>query len=237
MIQDSKCLIAVPTRGTINWNTVRRLMELQEKHPTALFHLEAGNLGVSHVRNAIVQKFLETDCESLLQIDDDVIPDINVLEMAKSVTEKEPVIAAPYHIVRAEVPTPFPCVFRLRDPQDIDGESIASFTPIVNPWRQGQTECDGVGTGSMAVHRSLLERKEMAAPFAMEFRKDGTMRTSDDLAFCARVRRLGFPIFADYRYFADHMVELSMQLVEHGYAKAYTLAKRKEQSKPLVSLA
>ena len=230
-MNDNQVLLAIPTRGTINFNTVRRILELQEKHPEMLIHLEAGNLGVSHVRNAIVQQFLKSECESLLQIDDDVIPPLNILEMAKSVTPERPVIAGPYHIVRPEMPVPFPCVFTLREPTN----GIRPFKPIENPWREGLVECDGVGTGCMAIHRSLLEREDMQAPFLMFYTEQGTMLTSDDLAFCSRVRSLGVPISADYRYPCDHMVTVSMQITERGYSKAYTLARKKE--KPLVTLA
>lgn len=234
MIPDGKVMWATPTRSHLHWCTVRRMMEIQETRPDVLFHIEVGNLGVSHVRNAIVKTFLQSECEALLQIDDDVVPPLDIIDMAASVTPEQPVIAAPYHIVRPEVAIPFPCVFELGL---ADTNGLRHFKAIKDPWREGRIECDGIGTGAMAIHRSLLEREEIDKPFLMAYDEQGLMRTSDDLAFCGRVRELDVPILADYRYFSDHMVEISMELLAHGYVKAYTKARAAEGEKKLVTLA
>ena len=106
MADYSKLFVGIPTRGTVNYNTVQRLLQMQEKYPEAIYHLEAGGLSVSHVRNRIVHRFLtETDCTHLLQIDDDVLPRLNAPEMMHMPHD---IIGATYLIVRAETNLPFP---------------------------------------------------------------------------------------------------------------------------------
>ena len=59
-------------------------------------------------------------------------------------------------------------------------------------------ECDAVGTGSLIVHRSVLE--SMEPPWFRYF--DGNM--SEDLQFCLRAQKMGLPIYADLSTQSGH---------------------------------
>jgi uncharacterized protein (DUF779 family) len=218
-------MLAIPTRGTIGWNTVRRLLELQEKHPDVLYHIEAGRLDVSSVRNKIVQVFLQTDRQVLIQVDDDVVPRIHVMKMAESSYD---IVGATYYVIRHELNLPFPCVFRKLP--------SGAYGPIEKPFgRQGEVECDAVATGCMAVKRKVFEHTEMKAPFAMTHDEHGVFKMSDDIAFCHRAKALGFTIAADYSHHADHVVDgVSMNRMHAQFSGAYQVAMQRSAEAPRI---
>ena len=210
-------MLAVPTRGQINWNVTQRLLELQAAHPNVMYHIESGGLSVSDVRNRIVKRFLQTACDVLIQVDDDVLPRLGVFEMADSAYD---ITGATYFIVRAETNLPFPGAFRYEGPH---------YAPIEKPFgRAGLVPCDAVASGCMAVKRKVFEHPDMRAPFAMAFDEDGVMQYSDDILFCHRARALGFTIAADYGHHADHIVNgISLNRIHHQYETAYARAASK----------
>ena len=224
-MNDAEIMLAIPTRGAMGFNTVRRLLELQEKHPQVLYHIEAGRLDVSSVRNAIVQTFLHTNCTVLIQVDDDVVPRMTVMEMAEAPYD---IAGATYYILRSEMNLPFPSAFRQLP--------SGAYAPIERPFgRQGYVPCDAVATGCVASKRAVFEHPEMKAPFAMAHDEHGVMRMSDDMAFCTRARKLGFTIAADYSRHADHVVDgVSLNRIHAQFADAYKVAAEKVTQASLI---
>lgn len=222
---DAEIMLAVPTRGAINFNTVRRLMELQDAHPQMIFHIEAGGLDVSSVRNKIVKVFLATPAQVLIQVDDDVVPRLTVHEMADSPYD---ITGATYYLIRHELNLPFPCAFRKLP--------SGAYAPIEQPFgRQGLVECDAVATGCMAVKRRVFEDPAMKAPFAMTYDEDGVYRMSDDIAFCDRARAAGYTIAADYTHHADHVVSgVSLNRMHMQFGDACRVASQKAAPRILI---
>ena len=223
-VDHSKIMVAIPTRGYVLCSLVTRLMQLQEKYPDIIYHVEQGGLSVSHVRNSIVQKFLKTDCTVLIQVDDDVVPRMSIPEMADHPYD---IVGATYHIFRHEMNLPFPGVFKWTG---------TTYRPIDEVFgRTGLVKCDAVVTGCMAVKRQVFEHPELTAPFAMKYTDEGLMNFSDDIHFCHRARQLGFSIYADYDRHADHCpTGVSMNLLSYQYQEAYILAMQKEREKPRI---
>ena len=218
-------MLAIPTRGEINSNTVRRILELQEKFPGVIYHIEAASASSSSTRNQIVRRFRQdTQCEVLIQIDDDVGPRMTVLDLADSPYD---IVAGPYFLVREEMNIPFPSAFRWTG---------TGYVPIDNVFSQtGIVPCDAVSTGCMAVKRRVFEHPDLTTPFDMKYDEWGVVKWSDDIHFCHRAKQAGFTIAADFTQSADHMPRsLSLNRLQQGYMHAFSMAQKK--GTPLVTL-
>lgn len=225
----SKVLVAIPTRGKIDWNTVLRLNEIRDANPgLPPIHIAPGRLSVSDVRNRIVAQFLESPHDILVMVDDDVVPHRNMLQITE--TEYD-IVGATYLIFRPNINLPFPAVLRWDEQKQHYWpiEDVFSKTTLV--------PCDAVATGCMAIKRAVLENPELKAPFAMTYNEKGCMVMSDDVAFCDRARKLGYRIGADFSVPCDHMVDgVSLNHLHCQYSEAYRVAREKEQSKRVITL-
>lgn len=212
----SHVFLAVPTRGYVYAETAARLQAIRDTHSECPpVHYEPGHLSVSYVRNMIVKKFLASEAEWLLMIDDDVVPSMNVLELCKPPGD---VVAAPCLIFREEYDIPAPAVFQ----QIPDG-----YTLVPNVYdRHGRVRCDATGTGCITINRRVLEHPGMRNPFSMQ---DDEQENSDDFAFFNRLNRVGeFEIYADYDLFADHCPGgISLNRIHVGYGQAFAHMKEK----------
>ena len=222
----SKIWCAVPTRGDVNFNTLRRLSEIREANPSLPpVHFEAGRLSVASVRNEIVRKFLKTDCDVLLMVDDDLTPHRDVLAMSQyvrlsAIETPEPrydVVGAPYMLLRQPIAMiATPCVFN-RGPR-------GGFKFIPEVFSQtGLVPCDALGTGCMMIARRVLEDKR-CVPFSLGVDADGVMVMTEDLLFCVRAKEAGYTIAADFARVADHWNCISLNTVHKGYMDAFVKA-------------
>ena len=220
----SKIFCAVPTRGEINFNTLRRLQDLRDANPSLPSILyEAGRLSVASVRNEIVRKFLKTECEILWMVDDDITPHRDVLAMAQYVKttdltgdDRYDIVGAPYMLLRQPIALiATPCVFTFGD---------TGYRPIAKTFSQtGLVECDAMGTGCMMIARRVLQDSR-TVPFTLGVDEEGVMIMTEDMLFCLRAKRAGYRIAADYARFADHWNALSLNSIHKGYADAYARA-------------
>lgn len=197
----SHIMLAVPTRGAIRWETVSRLEEIRDATPAlGPIVYQPGNLSVAMTRNRIVQRFLESDCSTLVMVDDDVSPPPTALESLDQFIPEYGMVAIPH-------PHPWP-----NDPSRIvlSAYSLASeggYTAATLV--DGINDVDAVATGCVAVSRPALEATG-PAPFRVSHDPSDPI-TSDDFLFCADLRILGFKIgaFAD-GWFCDHLTTVSL---------------------------
>lgn len=76
------------------------------------------------------------------------------------------------------------------------------------PFRHEELEeCDAVGTGCFVVARRVIEALRDAQPFQRLWHPDGTERLGSDLAFCERVKRAGFKVWAHWGYLCNHYTQ------------------------------
>lgn len=222
----SKIWVAIPTRGSVGFNTLRRLDLIREANPSLPpVHYEAGRLSVASVRNEIVRKFLKTDCDILLMVDDDVVPHRDVLAMSQFVRLAEiagdnlryDIVGAPYMLLRQPIAMiATPCVFN----QGAGG----GYRFIPETFSQdGLVECDAMGSGCMMIARRVLEDRR-CLPFSLGVDEDGVMVMTEDIIFCLRAKEAGYTIAADYSRFADHWNEISLNAIHKGYRDAFAKA-------------
>lgn len=154
-------------------------------------------------RNYVVERFMAGTSDVLLFVDSDVIfrPEQARAIVAK-VSEAEPIIGGMYvnhftdHGIR-----PVALTWEKVDDQP-------QMVPVELPDTDDLVSVDCVGTGFMAIHRSLLERFKTIfhapCPWFAEEAMNGS-QMGEDVTFCQRAVHLGYPVFLDPSIRLDHL--------------------------------
>lgn len=155
---------------------------------------------VEYMRNTICRRFLESDCERLWMIDDDIVPPPGAMRLLD---------------VEADIVAGAVMGYTSSHDESELAMRILSYTREGGHWQtimpgRGVREIDGAGTGSLLINRRVLEdpamhlipdlapeqRDEKWAPaiFQMPRTPWGDKITTADLNFCGRAKDLGYSI-------------------------------------------
>jgi GT2 family glycosyltransferase len=151
-------------------------------------------------RNIIKKHFLEKNYDYFLSLEQDVIPDKDIIE--KLLVHNKKVISGVYHtiyrfhgipklrpLIWADVPNQ-PDKMRFMNPECLKAKD--SQEPVLKKIKM-------CGLGCLLIHRSILEK--------IDFRVPKDYSTYDDFAFCNDVRDLKEDIWADLSIQCDHIIE------------------------------
>jgi GT2 family glycosyltransferase len=150
-------------------------------------------------RNRIVKEFLEDpDNEWLFFIDDDMLPKNNVLGM---IDFNKPIQQAVTTVMQKRLPQPLirkfapgtdELMWRMIEPEDIN-QRDDELIPV-----------DGIGTGCVLIHRSVLEKIK---PPWFEFKRDeyGIAIMSEDYVFSKKATEAGFEMFCNTAFNVGHL--------------------------------
>lgn len=199
-------LVAVPCRGTVNLHTVRAL-QWQRDHTPGLGPIgyAHGRLSAAATRNLIVTEFLLTDKQVLVMVDDDVVPQFPLTELAARTEGDYAVVAAGCPLFNPSVrPSPLFPAAMLYD------HDAGRYKPVNYGEHQGLVECDAVGTGCVAVRRDVFALMPQPVFADRLSPLDGQQETTEDVVFCERVTALGFRVAVDLSLSADHLREVSL---------------------------
>jgi hypothetical protein len=168
---------------------VHTMMRLVGKRIDLAYHAEVGDCMIEHARNTIVRRFLDSPADVLLFIDADqgASPDdlIRTTELARNVRG---VVA-------------LPCPVRNR-PNVWCVESSVDVGHIPDSGAEGISMM-AVGTGIMAIHRSVFEslsvsryRDDDGSDVGLYFCCEvvGGVFQGEDWTFCKKVREFGHPV-------------------------------------------
>lgn len=156
-------------------------------------------------RNMVVERFLKSDSEVLLFVDSDMEPTADQIhEIVAKVSAEQPIIGGlyvnlfPNHGVR-------PVALNW---QALTDDQPIQMVPIPMPTGgEGLLEVDCVGTGFMAIHRSLLDQMtevfDAPSPWFAEVALGGS-QMGEDVTFCQRARSLGHPVYVDTTIHVPH---------------------------------
>jgi len=194
-------LIAVPTRGLVDYQTVERLNLIRDNEPgLPPIVFEQGVMGAGEVRQRIIARFLGSkSARVLIMVDDDVMPPVNLLGIVEHLEYPNgyDVVVAPTLMYR-------------------QGAIAWNVDDGTGRWRQdtpaGVVDAASVGAGCIALRRDALERFEEAgvAAFGEDFDEQGHLVESDDVGFCRRASALGLRIGADFSRLCDHRVTVGL---------------------------
>lgn len=151
-------------------------------------------------RNAIVKRFLATDCDFLLMQDDDVVPLHNPAELVCADLD----IIGFSTKVRQENG-------RLNWVAYMEQEGMDGYFAVdlaSSPTNTDLLTVDVVGTGCILIKRKVLET--IKAPFLVENDEDGIIKYGTDFAFCRRAKAAGFNIYTTRHRFCEHYKEMGM---------------------------
>ena len=145
-------------------------------------------------RNQIVEAFLKTNNEWLLQIDPDIAVDgdliFRLLGMAR---DKFAHVVSGWYMNDVQMDQAkrlIPLVFKHQG-----GGLYQPFLPQGN----GPVEADAVGTGCLMVHRDVYEKVRKSGPspwFDFATASNGTL-TGEDIFFCQTLKEWGYQIWVD----------------------------------------
>ena len=149
---------------------------------------------ISSNRNKIAKRFLETDCDFLLMIDDDVVPLSNPCELVHADLD---VVAMPALVRSAGQLLNWTSYTAHSDGvgySAVDLDSVDDMLDIL--------EVAIVGTGCILIKRKVIEN--VKAPFHSEFDDDGIQTYGTDFAFCRRATKAGYKIYTTVHRRCEH---------------------------------
>jgi hypothetical protein len=142
-------------------------------------------------RNNAIYHWLENETTSkLVQIDEDMIPPVDIWRLADSIDGEHHMVAAPYLFVGDKGFT-------------ISGEALDRKAVLPGA---GLVEVGWFGTGAWATSRSAMEKMSAAEGAIVKFDVDelGRKRRGSDVYFCVRARALGFRTWINRDFVAGH---------------------------------
>lgn len=189
--------VSVPTRGQIQWATVMRLQEIRDAHPgMPPIVYQPGNLSVAQTRNRIVNTFMAGEWETLVMVDDDIVPSPHFLDEILPLADGWGMVALPH-------PMPHPAD-RSQIILTVYDDELSPIVP-----KSGLHECGYVATGCVAISRDALDELG-PAPFRINADPDAAV-TSDDFLFCDDLHDSGFKVGYWWDgWYADHHTVTSL---------------------------
>jgi hypothetical protein len=185
-------MIGIPSYSwTVKIPTMRSLLTdlgaLTARGDGYLLHDEAGNTEISMAREAIVRRFLDSDCTDLVFVDDDVCWEAGAL---LSLLDRPVDLVAGIYPKRTE-PLSWPVGW-------LEGSDLQAV--------DGLLEVASVPTGFLRLTRACLERMQAAFGAAMfDNIRHETGRYSEDISFCQRWRSIGGKVWIDPEIHMAHV--------------------------------
>lgn len=171
---------------------------------------------ITHNRNTIVKRFLETDYDYLLMIDSDNIPPQNILELADY--DKDVIGGLCYAFMKNMI---IPLCLK----QNKEG----SYDMMDVHKNEGLVEVDGIGSGVMMIKREVLEN--IPFPFENTYDPEGIKVRGLDIHFCEKAKKKGYEVWCHLDYKCSHWSIIDLKQVYIGYDVLRTELKKCEDKK------
>ena len=197
----ARVLIAIPTFESIYPDTFKALWDMDKDEHEVSFEFVRG-YDCATARNNIVGKFLESDAEWLMMVDNDVAvpPDalVNLLSHDKDVVSGYYV-----HRFKKDEPSNKTNICKrgeLNYSQQFTGDELADMR------ERGEylIRIHGGGMGCILIRKSVFQRIPYPYYKWRDYGNGGML--SEDLHFCELCKHSGIKIFADTRVQCGHMV-------------------------------
>ncbi|HUV83614.1 MAG TPA: hypothetical protein VMW53_11165 [archaeon] len=199
-----KLYLAILNRGWIRREILYKIANKEWREEGVEIVLENPNKTWDHPissnRNRIVKRFLQTDCDYLMMIDDDVVPLFNPIPF---VFADKDIIGFPAKVRQQTGYLNW--VAYVKDP-DRDSYAPVDFSLIDDTIEL--LKLDIVGTGCILIKRKVLE--SLKAPFHTDFDEDGILTTGTDFAFCIKAGTAGFEIYTAPQRICEHYKEAGL---------------------------
>ena len=210
-----RVFIAVPSRdmtaGAVCGRLALLLVELARRPDAPAIEIVAG-YPVDRVRNQICKRFLESDAEYLLMIDDDTIPPVTVLDMARRGKDVVGALCYAYTPALGYYSVAYPSGNR-----DLKAPRLGIGSHIEH---HGLLQVELVGTACLLIHRRVLEALD--PPYFKMLLDDDCLliKDSEDFTFCRKAGAAGFSVWLDTDQPCSHVKALDMH-ASVGWAQEY----------------
>lgn len=149
-------------------------------------------------RNLIRQKFLNGYYDFYLQIEQDVIPPVDVIERLLS-NHKKIVSAAFFNFShQKDTSLILPNHFSLINPND-KHTTVTRRLALEDLWPSRLMKIFMTGIGCILIHKSVLRE--------IKFRVEPNASAYDDVYFCRDANKKGFEVFLDSRVMCRHLTK------------------------------
>lgn len=194
--------ISVLNQGSIRPEIATLMADLPNQNKYNLIIDYPANKPISHNRNKIVKRFLETDMDYLLMMDGDCVPPPEILELADY--DKDIIGAVCYGYLKKMI---IPFVMK----KNAEG----TFNVLETCEESGVVECDAIGTGVIMIKREVLENLQY--PFRNEYDPDGIKTKGLDFNFCSRAKKIGYKVFAQTDFTCSHWTVQDLKTIHKTY--------------------
>ena len=191
-----KVYLSILNTGWIHSELAIRLPRWLKETTHDVYFESSNDRPIENNRNKIVKRFLASDCDYLLQIDNDNIPAQNPLSL---VDLKLDIVSCPVWIYQHKT------VLNIYRFDASDG----TLVPVDPKQEKGLIAIDATGTGVLLTSRRVLET--LKAPFERKYNEDGIEELGQDLYFSRKAKEAGFKLFSHLDYISKHykMIDLS----------------------------
>lgn len=225
-----KIFVATPTTGVIADSQVHfmRMISERYKDEIQLVYPKQCVRRIFHdfARNAMVDDFMESDCDAMWFLDSDITPPVHILDLVTLHWDKWSLAGAPYPVFMEPAGQSMQkIVFAVYMDNPKGG-----MVPINIP-DDGTDFVDGIATGCIFIKRGVIEK--LKKPY-FEFLFDPESRTltgGEDIGFCKKVNALGYRFFIDYSMPCKHYKSVCLLDVNNyamEFAKTAVLAYEKQ---------
>jgi len=159
---------------------------------------------ISSNRNLITLRFLQTDCDYLLMLDNDVIPMFNPLEL---VYADKDIVGFPAKVRSSGQLIAWTAYIPHSSGEGYSTLDLNAFDDMLD-----LIPCDIVGTGCILIKRKVLEK--LKAPFHVEFDENGVEAYGTDFAFCRKAKANGFKVHTTLQRRCEHFKEVGLLDIE-----------------------
>lgn len=214
-----KVYMGFPSNGTVVDAQAYAIRAIQERYSDKVEFVYPEHLvnRIFHdfARNAIVDEFLETDCDVLWMLDSDVSPPPHIMDLVTVHWEKWEVSGAAYPVFMTQPGDELKqLVFTA-----YRGTNGLGMGPSRIPY-SGEDYVDGLATGCLFIKREVFGK--ISKPY-FEFKYDAESRKlmeGEDLGFCLKLQKLGIKFFTDFSMVCKHYKHVDL-LEMNNYAITY----------------
>lgn len=194
--------IAILNQGWVRPELVTMLANLPKKREYNIYIGYPAHKPITHNRNTIVKRFLESGMDYLLMIDSDNIPPQNILELADY--DKDVIGGLCYAFMNNMI---IPLCLELNDHKSYDLMDISL--------NEGLVECDGIGSGVMMIKKEVLENIQF--PFENMYDPEGIKIKGLDIKFCESAKEKGYKVWCHTDYKCSHWTTIDLKQIHLGY--------------------
>jgi len=187
--------------------------------------IEAGTSPQEFARNKIIKEFLDSECDILMMVDDDMILTGKAIELLETPGDWHIVGPLQYMFQPANPergrmkPEAYPCAFN-RDKSAPIGSQTLPCWPVMGEGTV--SEVAAVGSGVMAIKREvlldrrLMVKKNMDPPafFKNRYDRNGKRLRGLDIDFCWRAGDLGYKVMVNWAVEVGHYKRVNLNDID-----------------------